>query len=134
MRCPQVPFWSDTVLAAGLDWRPRVHGSAARQRLVGAGCRSHVQQVRRHLGRISLRAVERYLHNPPGAEAGAAGAISRVKATGGPYPAITPSYTPAPAIPGPPDSLQWDRATDRDAARAETGHHGAARVVQQEIS
>jgi hypothetical protein len=57
-----------------------------------------VQQVREHLGHVSLRAVERYLHNLPGAEAGAAGAIARVRATGVLYPRVTPSYTPVPLV------------------------------------
>jgi hypothetical protein len=53
-----------------------------------------VQQVREHLGHISLRAVERYLHSLPGADNGAAGAIARVKETGTLYPVMTPSYSP----------------------------------------
>src|SRR6202035_1301491 len=78
--------------AAGLDWRPRVHDlrhASASWALAGGAT---VQQVREHLGHISLRAVERYLHNLPGAETGAAGAIARVKATGALYPVIAPSY------------------------------------------
>ena len=58
-----------------------------------------VQQVREHLGHVSLRAVERYLHSLPGADNGAAGAIARVKETGTLYPVITPSYTPVPPVP-----------------------------------
>jgi hypothetical protein len=90
---------------AALEWRPRVHDlrhASASWALSGGAV---VQQVREHLGHISLRAVERYLHNPPGAEAGAAGAIAQVKATGALYPVITPSYTPASAISGPAVSV-----------------------------
>ncbi|HTJ67183.1 MAG TPA: tyrosine-type recombinase/integrase [Actinospica sp.] len=87
--------------AAGLDWRPRVHDlrhASASWALAGGAT---VQQVREHLGHVSLRAVERYLHNLPGAEAGAAGAIARVRATGTLYPLVTPSYTPMPLVSGP---------------------------------
>lgn len=100
--------------AAGLEWRPRVHDlrhASASWALAGGAT---VQQVREHLGHTSLRAVERYLHNLPGAEAGAAGAIARVKATGALHPVSRPSYTP----PGP--SLQ---TTER---RIEPGMHQAA--------
>jgi hypothetical protein len=86
--------------AAGLDWRVRVHDlrhASASWALAGGAT---VQQVRDHLGHISLRAVERYLHSLPGADNGAAGAIARVKETGTLYPAVIPSYTPArPTVP-----------------------------------
>jgi integrase len=101
------------VEAAGLDWRPRVHDlrhASASWALAGGAT---VQQVREHLGHISLRAVERYLHNLPGAEAGAAGAIARVKATGALYPVITPSYVPAPVIPGPAASVPLPETADQ---------------------
>ena len=84
------------VEAAGLDWRVRVHDlrhASASWALAGGAT---VQQVREHLGHVSLRAVERYLHSLPGADNGAAGAIARVKETGTLYPVITPSYTPVP--------------------------------------
>jgi hypothetical protein len=100
------------VEAAGLDWRPRVHDlrhASASWALAGGAT---VQQVREHLGHISLRAVERYLHNLPGAEAGAAGAIARVKATGALYPVITPSYTPVPALPEEVASVATPRPVD----------------------
>jgi integrase len=87
--------------AAGLEWRPRVHDlrhASASWALAGGAT---VQQVREHLGHTSLRAVERYLHNLPGAEAGAAGAIARVRATGALYPLVTPSYTPVPLVSAP---------------------------------
>ena len=84
--------------AAGLDWRPRVHDlrhASASWALAGGAT---VQQVREHLGHVSLRAVERYLHNLPGAESGAAGAIARVRATGALYPLVTPNYAPVPLV------------------------------------
>lgn len=86
------------VEAAGLEWRVRVHDlrhASASWALAGGAT---VQQVREHLGHVSLRAVERYLHSLPGADNGAAGAIARVKETGTLYPVITPSYTPAPPL------------------------------------
>jgi hypothetical protein len=89
------------VEAAGLDWRPRVHDlrhASASWALAGGAT---VQQVREHLGHVSLRAVERYLHNLPGTDAGAAGAIARVRATGALYPLVTPSYTPVPLVSAP---------------------------------
>ena len=73
-------------------WTGRSAGGATVQQV------QQVQQVREHLGHISLRAVERYLHNLPGAEAGAAGAVARVIATGALYPPIAPSY-PSTTIP-----------------------------------
>jgi hypothetical protein len=104
--------------AAGLDWRPRVHDlrhASASWALAGGAT---VQQVREHLGHTSLRAVERYLHNPPGAEAGAAGAIARVRATGALYPLVTPSYTPVPLISVPTTAavLAYPLGQDADAA------------------
>lgn len=89
------------VQAAALDWRPRAHDlrhASASWALAGGAT---VQQVREHLGHLSLRAVERYLHNLPGTETAAATAIARVKATGTLYPTITPSYTPVPLTPMP---------------------------------
>ena len=70
-----------------------------------------VQQVREHLGHVSLRAVERYLHNLPGA----AGALARVRATGALYPVITPSYTPVPLISAPTAAAVPVPAPEQDA-------------------
>jgi integrase len=92
------------VAAAGLEWRPRVHDlrhASASWALAGGAT---VQQVREHLGHISLRAVERYLHNPPGAESGAAGAIARVKATGALHPPRSHRATRARRSPKPSNS------------------------------
>lgn len=81
---------------AGLEWRVRVHDLRHASASWALADGATVQQVREHLGHVSLRAVERYLHSLPGADNGAAGAIARVKETGALYPVITPSYTPAP--------------------------------------
>jgi hypothetical protein len=91
-------FFQPTIEAAELEWRPRVHDlrHASASWALAAG--ATVQQVREHLGRTSLRAVERYLHNLPGSEAGAAGAIARVRATGAFYPVIAPGYMPVPLV------------------------------------
>ena len=100
------------VEAAGLDWCPRVHDlrHASASRALAGG--ATVQQVREHLGHISPRAVERYLHNLPGAT----GAIARVKATGALSPMITPSYTPAPASPEPDTSVPPPETVDHTPA------------------
>ncbi|WP_034262226.1 hypothetical protein [Actinospica robiniae] len=42
-----------------------------------------------------LRSVERYLHNLPGADLGAARAIARVRTTGALYPQIKTNYDPS---------------------------------------
>ena len=108
------------VEAAGLDWRPRVHDlrhASASWALAGGAT---VQQVREHLGHVSLRAVERYLHNLPGTDAGAAGAIARVRATGALYPVITPSYTPVPLVSAPTEPAAPIPALKQDAGALNT--------------
>ncbi len=70
-------------------------------------------QVHAHLrDGFSLRAVERYLHSLPGADAGAAGAIERVKATGTLSPVITPQLHPVGRL---------DRAPTSDPDRSACG-------------
>jgi integrase len=132
--------------AAGLDWRPRVHDlrhASASWALAGGAT---VQQVREHLGHTSLRAVERYLHNLPGAEAGAAGAIARVRATGVLYPLVTPSYTPVPvvslmpaaAVPIPVPEQEADAPStvpeSREQPSSDVGAASSRMVVQAEPS
>lgn len=67
---------------AGLDWLPRIHDlrhASASWALAGG---ANVEQVRTHLGQVSLRAVERYLHNLPGTERAACHALARVRTHG----------------------------------------------------
>jgi hypothetical protein len=130
------------VEAAGLDWRPRVHDlrhASASWALAGGAT---VQQVREHLGHVSLRAVERYLHNPPGADAGAAGAIARVRATGALYPLVTPSYKPmplfsaptAPAVPLSAPVQEADALNSMPESREQTSLDAGAAASQCEDS
>jgi hypothetical protein len=74
--------------------------------------------VRDHLGRISLRSVERCLHSLPGADNGAAGAIAGVKETGALYPVITPQLHPRPA--GTSRRCGAQRAVERELVAADT--------------
>jgi len=77
-----VRVFHPAVEQAGLDWLPRIHDlrhASASWALAGGAT---VEQVRVHLGQVSLRAVERYLHNLPGTERTACQALARVRSHG----------------------------------------------------
>jgi integrase len=93
--------WHPAVKAAGLDWEPRVHDlrhASASWALAGGAT---VQQVRDHLGHVSLRAIERYLHNLPGAETAALSALTRIRDSTAPALPTMPPTTPRAPVPVP---------------------------------